>query len=95
MAYQVILVHRDVSTRFCVNTDALGLIWSDIITLVPSKDLPKAGVDQLCQPLAFLSAHLTGPQLSWSILEKKAFAIMDTIERMSWILATSDGFNLL
>lgn len=91
---QVTLAHRDISRRLCVYTDASDLIWSGIVTQVPPEDLSLPHVDQRHQPLSFLSGHFTGPQLGWSTLEKEAFAIMATVERMHWLLATTDGFDL-
>ena len=64
-----------------------------MITQVPYTDLAKPHVDQRHEPLAFLSGHFTGSQLGWSTLEK-ALAVMATTDRMHWILATPDGFNL-
>lgn len=91
---QVTLAHRDYSKRLCVFTDASDLVWSGIVTQIPPIDIPKAHMDQRHQPLAFLSGHFSGAQLGWSTLEKEAYAIMATIERMHWILATTDGFDL-
>ena len=65
-----------------------------MITQVPYTELSKPHVDQRHEPLAFLSGHFTGSQLGWSTLEKEAFAVMATTDRMHWILATPDGFDL-
>lgn len=90
---QVTLAHRDVDQRLCVYTDASNNLWLGIATQVPPSDLVKTHIDQRHSLLAFLSGHFTGPQLGWSTLEKEAFAIMATTERMHWILATPDGFD--
>ena len=64
-----------------------------MITQVPFTDLAKPHVDQRHEPLGFLSDQFTGSQLGWSTLEKEAFAVMETTNRMHWILATPDGFD--
>lgn len=92
--HQVTLAHRDANQRLCVYTDASDFLRSGIVTQVPPIDISKPYAKQRHQPLAFLSGHFSGPQIRWSILEKEAFAIMATTERMHWLLATPDGFDL-
>lgn len=58
-------------------------------------DLCKSHVDQCHEPRAFLSRCVTGTQLPWPTLEKEAFAIMEAVNRMHCVLATSEGFDLL
>lgn len=94
LEHQTTLAHRNDSCRLCVYTDACDLVWSGIVTQVPPSDISKTHDDQRHQPLAFLSGRFTGPQLGWSTLEKEAFAIMATVDRMHWVLATPDGFDL-
>lgn len=94
LANQVTLAHRDVSKRLCVYTDACDTVWSGVITQVPYEDLTNRHDDQRHEPLAFLSGHFSGSQLRWSIIEKEAYAVMATSDRMHWLLATPDGFDL-
>lgn len=94
LAYQVTLSHRDRSKRLCVYTDASDHVWSGIFTKVPLRDTSKPHVEQRHDPLAFLSGRFNTTQYGWSILEKEAFAVMATLERMHWLVATLDGFDL-
>ena len=94
LEHQVTLAHRDDTRRLCVYTDASDHLWSGMVTQVPPEDLRKPHVDQRHQPLCFLSGHFQGSSFGWSTLEKEASAIMSTIERMHWLLATPDGFDL-
>ena len=94
LANQVTLSHRDESKRLCVFTDASDTVWSGIVTQVCPDDLPKPHMDQDHDPLAFLSGRFNATQLGWSILEKEAYAILATLERMHWIAATPSGFDL-
>lgn len=91
---QVTLTHRDLSKRLCVFTDASELLWSGIVTQVPFGDLAKPFVDQRHAPLCFLSGQFTNAELRWATIEKEAYATMATVERMNWLLATTDGFDL-
>lgn len=91
---QVTLAHKDASQLLCVYMDASDLIWSGVITQVSFSDVGKDHINLRHQPLFFLSGHCSGPQLGWSTLENEAYAIMASVERMHWLLATSDGFDL-
>lgn len=94
LEHQVTLAHRDSSLRSFVYTDASDLIWSDVVTQVRPKDLSKSPVDQRYRPLYSLSGHFYGLETQYSTLEKEAYAIMKTVQRMHVLLATCDGFDL-
>jgi transposase InsO family protein len=94
LAHQVTLSHRDERQRLCFFTDASDMVWSGIVTQVPREDLVKPHVAQRHQPLAFLSGRFNATQLGWSVLEKEAFAVLASLERMHWLAATPDGFDL-
>ena len=94
LANIVTLAHRDESQRLVVYTDASDTVWSGIITQVPPRDLNKPHAEQQHSPLAFCSGVFNATQLGWSVLEKEAFAILATLERMHWLVATSAGFDL-
>ena len=78
----------------CVYTDAFDLLWSGIVTQVPHGDLQKPHLEQQHSPLAFLSGRFNDTQLGWSVLEKEAYAVLATLERMHWVVATPEGFDL-
>lgn len=82
LANQVTLAHRDVNRGLCVFTDASTLLWSHMVTQVSPEELRKPYVDQRHESLCFLSGQFTGSSFGWSILEKKASAIMLTVEHM-------------
>lgn len=82
LAHQVTLAHRDLSQRLCVYTDASDMVWSGIITQVPLSDVSKPHMHQRHSPLSFLSRRLNATQLAWSVLEKEAFAVLNTLDRM-------------
>ena len=94
LASQVTLTHRDSRKRLCVYTDASDVIWSGIITQVPKEELKLKHSNQNHEPLAFLSGRFNETQLRWSTLEKEAYAILASLERMHWLVSTPDGFDL-
>jgi len=94
LAAQVKLAHRDGSKRLCVFTDASDGVWSGLVTQVPYVELNLPNNERNHEPLAFLSGRFDATQLRWSILEKEAFAIMATTERMHWILSDAQGFDI-
>lgn len=91
---QVTLAHVDFTKRLCVFTDASDLTWAGVVTQVSCEDLSLPIQDQHHEALAFLSGHFRDAELRWSTIEKEAYAIMATVERMHWLLATHRGFDL-
>lgn len=91
---QVTLSHRDMKKRLCVYTDASDGFWSGMLTQVPHEDLSKKHQLQKHEPLAFLSGQFNKTQMGWSVLEKEAYAVMATLDRMHWLVANPDGFDL-
>ena len=57
-------------------------------------DINKTHQQQRHAPLAFLSDRFDKTQLGWAVLEKEAYAVMNTLDRMHWLAATPDGFDL-
>lgn len=94
LANQVTLSHRDPEQRLCVYTDASDFSWSGIITQVPKNDVCKPHKEQRHSPISFLSGKFDATQLGWSTLEKEAFAVMNTLDKMHWVVCTTEGFDL-
>eukprot|EP00171_Calliarthron_tuberculosum_P003723 IDg3723t1 len=90
---QVMLSHRDTSQRLCIFTDACDSIWSGIATQIPNEDTTNPYEEQRHSPLAFLSGRFTWTQLRWSVLEKEAYAVLATVQRLHWLAATPQGFE--
>ena len=71
-----------------VFTDASHLHWGAMVTQVPDADL-RSGVhtsEMRHAPLAFVSGSFTNSKLRWAILDKEAFAIVETFRRLEWLL---------
>lgn len=94
LANQVTLAHRDCEKRLCIYTDASNIAWSGMITQVPYKDLYLPHVEQKHDALAFISGRFNTTQLGWAIVEREPYAVMATPDRMHWIAAKPDGFDL-
>jgi RNase H-like domain found in reverse transcriptase/Integrase zinc binding domain len=81
--------------RFCVFTDASQNVWSAVVTQVPPEDLDNPLADQRHEPLAFISGAFKGASSRWPIVEKEAFAIVETTDRLEYFLLHPNGFSLL
>jgi hypothetical protein len=90
----VTLAHPSPEKRICMYTDASSDFWSSITTQVPPEDLDLPPMEQRHEPLAFLSGSFTGAMHRWSIIEKEAFAILASCERLDWLLLRPEGFSL-
>ena len=59
-----------------------------------AKDLQKPFDQQNHQPLAFVSGRFTGTQKNWTVIEKEAFPIIDTIARYQYLFGRVNGFRI-
>ena len=86
----------DASCEFCLMTDASEDHWGAVLTQVNAEEF----VSDVCvedmqhQPLAFLSGTFRGSQKMWSIVDKEAFAIKQSFERLEHLLHREKGVNV-
>jgi len=71
----------------CLYTDASSGHWGAVATQVPLEDLDL--------PLAFLSGAFRGASSRWAIFEKEAFAVVEAVKRLDYLLLRPGGFRLL
>jgi RNase H-like domain found in reverse transcriptase len=84
--------HPDPKQRMCVFTDASDTFNSGMITKVPEHHLDLPVHDQQHQPLAFISGIFRGSQERWTIPEKEAFAVIETVTTHSYLLLATEQF---
>lgn len=94
LASQVTLAPHDPSQRLFVYTDASDLAWAGIITQVPKSDAHRHDSKHRHAPLSFLLGRLEKTWLGWPILEKEAYSVMKTLDRMHWLVTTPAGSDL-
>jgi RNase H-like domain found in reverse transcriptase/Reverse transcriptase (RNA-dependent DNA polymerase) len=94
LSHCTILAHRDPSQRLCVFTDASDTSWSSLTSQVPAEDLELPFQEQGHSPFAFLSGRFRAEQLKWSIVDKKCYAIIQTTDRLDYLLRSPTGFAL-
>jgi RNase H-like domain found in reverse transcriptase len=73
--------HPDPKQRVCVFTDASDAFYSGMITQVPENHLDLPVYDQQHQTLAFTSGRFRGSQERWTIPEKEAFVVIETVNK--------------
>lgn len=61
---------------------------------MPTTDVSKPKNDQSHLLLAFLSGRFNSTQLGRSILQKEAFAVLNKLDRMHWLVSDAAGFDL-
>jgi hypothetical protein len=88
------LAHPREDQVVCVYTDASADFWGAIVTQTDDEELAKPIEDQKHQPLAFLSGSFVGAAQRWPIVEKEAFAIVETCKRLDYLLLRPSGFRL-
>jgi hypothetical protein len=88
------LAHPNEEADVCVFTDASQDHWGAVVTQVVSGELSKPLQDQHHEPLAFLSGSFKDASSRWPIVEKEAFAIVETCKRMEYLLLRERGFHI-
>jgi Reverse transcriptase (RNA-dependent DNA polymerase)/RNase H-like domain found in reverse transcriptase len=91
LEHAVTLAHTSLEKRVCLYTDASNEFWSSITTQVPPEDLDLPHADQRHGPLAFLSGSFVTTMRRWSVIEKEAYAVLASCERLDWLLLSQEG----
>lgn len=60
---------------------------------MPHEDLALPHVEQSHSPQWFNSGRFNATQLGWSVLEKEAFTVLKTLEKMHWQITNPDGLD--
>ncbi|ETW05776.1 hypothetical protein H310_03460 [Aphanomyces invadans] len=72
----------------------VSLSLGAVATQVPIVDLALPAGDQRHEPLAFLSGAFRGASERWLIVEKEAFAVVESSKRLEYLLIRPGGFRL-
>ena len=76
---------------FC---DASHYCSSGVVTQVPPDDVEKPITEQRHEPLGFVGHRFNGSELNWAIIDKEAYAIKDTLQKLSYLLHMAKPFLL-
>ena len=57
--------------------------WASVLFQIPDYDADRPIFEQPLQPLSFLGGMFRGSQLHWQFLEKEAFEIIESIDKLS------------
>jgi RNase H-like domain found in reverse transcriptase/Integrase zinc binding domain len=88
------LAHPDSNKRLCLFTDASDDHWSGILTQIPLNDGDADFINQHHESLSFLSGSFKRSSSRWSTPEKEAFAIVESVNRLDYLLLRPEGFWL-
>ena len=88
------LKHPDPTKEVCWFTDASLDHWGAVVTQVPTADIGEPLDEQQHEPLAFLSGKFVGAPSRWAIVEKEAFAIVESCKRLEYLLLREQGFRV-
>jgi hypothetical protein len=91
----VALAHPDPTKLLCVFADASEEYWGGaVVTQIPREHKTRVLEEQDHQPLMFLSGTFSGTAKKWAIVEKEAFALVETCKRADYLLHSDSGFML-
>ena len=83
-----------VYNEMCLFTDASDLHWGAILTQVPKDQLKLAFNEQHHEPLEFLSESFCSTHRRCSVIEKEAFPIIQSLDKLRHFLVSDDHFRL-
>ena len=86
------LAHIDDDAQLCLFTDASLSGWGAVLMQVRDYDIAKPITEQQGEPLAFLGGIFRGAQLSYPIVELEAFAIIESLKRLDYMLHGAKPF---
>ena len=78
----------------CLFTDASEYAWGAILTQIPEEDLVRPVHLQRHEPLNFLGGYFKASSFNWSILEKEAYALVESCVRLEYLLIRDKGFKI-
>ncbi|GMF27035.1 unnamed protein product [Phytophthora fragariaefolia] len=84
LEHALTLAHQDPEKRLCVFTDVSDEHWGAAITQVPQNHLHRDFADQHHEPLMMRSGTFSGGAKHWAIVEKEAYAIVETCKRADY-----------
>lgn len=76
-------------------TDASNDGWGAVLMQGTAYDSTKILSDQAMKPIYFLSGLFTGSSHRWSVIEKEAFAIVESVERLDFLLTRIKPFYIM
>ncbi|POM74204.1 Hypothetical protein PHPALM_8883 [Phytophthora palmivora] len=88
------LAHPDPTKLLTVYTDASDEHWGAVITQIPHDQATRPISEQEHEPLMMLSGSFSGEARRWAIVEKEAYATVETCRRANYLLHRPDGFAL-
>ena len=92
--YAATLAHPDPEKSLCLFTDASDKHWSGVLTQIPENEKDQPFEEQHHEPLSFLSGTFKNNQLNWSTVDKEAYAIVESVTRLDYMLLQEKGFSL-
>jgi transposase InsO family protein len=87
--------HPNPEAEFCLFTDASMVGWAAVLFQVQQYDSSLPIYEQRLEPLRFLGGNFRGASANWAIPEKEAYAIVESIERLDYLLVRDKGFRIL
>ena len=86
------LAHPSAAKDFYLFSDASDQHWAVMLTQVASDDSKRPVVERRHEPLAFLSGSFKGAAMRWSTVEKEAYPIVESLDRLKHFLLREKGF---
>ena len=93
VTHAVTFAHPKQDYELCLFRDASNFHWGIILTQAPKKQLKVSVHDQEHETLVVLSGSFNATQRRWSIIEKEAFPIMESLDKLRHFLLSDNHFQ--
>jgi hypothetical protein len=93
LEHAVQLAHVDFEKELCVFTDASDGYWGAVVSQVPKEHINRPLDQQDHSPLMFFCGSFSDASSRWPIVEKEAFALVETVRRADYLLHRPGGFR--
>lgn len=89
------LAYLDPNAEFILMTNASVIGWRGILMQIVDYDPGKSWEEQNSYLLAFLCGTFRHSQLNWKILDKECFAIVESVQKLRYLLIRTKPFRIL
>ena len=86
------LSHPKEGYEMCLFSDSSDTHWGSVLTQVPKSQLSMEIEEQVHEPLSFLSGSFSSHSKNWSIVEKEAFAVVESMIRLEYLTSMKEVY---
>lgn len=92
ITHGVTIAHLDEGKKLCLYTDPSDSHYAAVLAQIPPEDVTIPRNNQRHEPLSFVGGSFRGSLENWSTYEKEAYAVLESMERISYFTLSGEVF---